>query len=86
MQAALASAGVFIVGAALPLLAALGAPPTRIVPPIWIATLAALLLSGAVAAHAGGAGRWRAARRVAFWGALAMAATSAIGRLFYVAM
>lgn len=49
-----------------------------------IATLASLLLTGGLAAYTGGASIPRGALRVVFWGALAMGATSLIGRLFHV--
>jgi VIT1/CCC1 family predicted Fe2+/Mn2+ transporter len=48
--------------------------------------IAALVVLGVVGAHAGGADPWRGALRVTFWGALAMAATAAIGTLFGVAV
>jgi VIT1/CCC1 family predicted Fe2+/Mn2+ transporter len=82
LQAAVASAASFAVGAALPVgIAALASPA-------WLARLviasALLLLAvlGAVAARVGGAGTVRGAVRVAFWGALAMAASALVGRLF----
>lgn len=84
VQAAVVSALTFAVGAALPLLVALLAPLATMVPVIGAATLLALAALGAVGAAAGGAGRWRGAARVAVWGALAMAATAAVGALFGV--
>jgi VIT1/CCC1 family predicted Fe2+/Mn2+ transporter len=84
VQAALASAGTFAVGAALPLLVAFFASTTTIMPLIAGMSLAFLALLGALAAKAGGASVWMGAGRVAFWGALAMAATAGIGRLFGV--
>ncbi len=86
LQAAGASAAAFCVGAALPMLAAVLTPAGRAEPVIIATTLAALLVSGALAAWAGGAPVMRGAIRVAFWGALAMAAASLIGRLFNVAI
>src|SRR5262245_10011994 len=82
VQAAMASACTFALGAALPLLAVALAPPTRLIPIVSAATLVFLALLGAVAAHAGGAGAWRGALRVTFWGALAMLLTAGIGALF----
>ena len=80
----MASAAAFLSGAVLPLAAVLLAPP-EIVQPVTIATtVCALFLSGAMAARAGGAPMLRGAMRVAFWGALAMAASSAVGSLFDV--
>jgi VIT1/CCC1 family predicted Fe2+/Mn2+ transporter len=82
LQAALASAGSFAVGALLPLGVALVVPAARVVP--WIAgsTLVALAVLGAVAARAGGASLPRGALRVAMWGALALGVTAAAGALF----
>jgi VIT1/CCC1 family predicted Fe2+/Mn2+ transporter len=82
VQAALTSAATFSVGAALPLTAALAAPLTVIVPAISAATLVFLALLGYVGAWAGGAPPWRAILRVTFWGALALAATALIGKIF----
>jgi VIT1/CCC1 family predicted Fe2+/Mn2+ transporter len=82
VQAALASAATFAVGAALPLAVIWLAPPAALVG--WVAATSLLLLAalGAVAARAGGAPMGRAALRVTFWSALAMAATAIVGRLF----
>lgn len=82
LQAALASAATFAAGAALPLLAVLFSPMTVIIPVVACASLASLALLGAVAARSGGASAWIGAARVAFWGALAMAATAGVGHLF----
>ncbi len=81
-QAALASAGAFATGALLPMAAAVLAPAARVEATTIAATLLGLCLSGALAARAGGAAMGRGALRVVFWGALAMAAASLIGRLF----
>lgn len=81
VQAAFASAVTFAVGALLPLAAAIGSPPAWILYTVPAATLAALALLGALGAYAGGAGLLKGAVRVAFWGALAMAVTAAIGAL-----
>jgi vacuolar iron transporter family protein len=86
VQASLASAAAFTCGALLPLSAALLAPAGRAQAVIAVATILALLLSGGVAAWAGGAPVLRGALRVAFWGALAMVAASLVGRLFDVAL
>ena len=86
VQAALASAAAFAVGALLPLAAVLLSPPARIEAITIAATLAGLGVSGALAAWAGGAAVARGAGRVVFWGALAMAAASLIGRLFHVSL
>jgi VIT1/CCC1 family predicted Fe2+/Mn2+ transporter len=84
VQAALYSAGTFAIGAALPLLVAYFSA-TNIVPNVAIMSLLFLALLGGLAANAGGANMWKGARRVAFWGALAMAATAIVGSLFGVA-
>lgn len=82
VQAALASAASFAVGAALPLAVAWLAPAQGLM--FWVAgmSLIFLVLLGALAARAGGAGMWRGAVRVSFWGALAMAVTACVGSLF----
>jgi len=82
LQAALASAGTFAVGAALPLLAALLGPLTALAPTVTAASLVCLAVLGWVAARAGGAPGLRGALRVTFWGGLAMALTWGAGRLF----
>ena len=86
VQAALASAAAFCAGAALPLAAILLAPPSHNSAVVMSSTVAGLLLSGALAAWAGGAPILRGALRVAFWGVLAMAAAHGIGSLFDVAV
>jgi vacuolar iron transporter family protein len=82
LQAAWASAATFSIGAALPILTAMVAPPARLVLLVSGASLVSLAALGAVAARSGGASAWVGARRVVFWGALAMVATAAIGALF----
>ena len=81
LQAALASAGAFTCGAALPVLTALLTPVQNVATATTVSTLAGLCLTGAMAARAGGASPTRGALRVMFWGALAMAAAAAVGRL-----
>lgn len=81
LQAALASAGAFTCGAALPVLTALLAPVDKVAMITTASTLLGLCLTGAMAAQAGGAPPVRGAVRVMFWGALAMAAAATIGRL-----
>ncbi len=81
VQAAVVSALTFAVGAAVPLGVAFAAPLGALVWWVGAGTLAALGSLGALGAQAGGAPRGRAAVRVMIWGALAMAATSAIGGL-----
>ena len=82
VQAGLASAAMFAIGAALPLAVAAVTPTARILPAVAGSSLVFLAALGSLAASAGGAGRLRGAWRVTFWGALAMAATALIGRLF----
>jgi VIT1/CCC1 family predicted Fe2+/Mn2+ transporter len=86
VQAALASALTFAVGAALPLLVAVVAPVPRLAPLVAGTSLLFLSTLGALAARAGGARVWVGAMRVAFWGALAMAATAGVGSLFGAAV
>lgn len=82
IQAAITSALTFTAGAALPLLVAAVAPGPQLL--IWVVAtaLAGLALLGALGARAGGALVMRSVVRVMFWGALAMAVTAGIGRLF----
>jgi VIT1/CCC1 family predicted Fe2+/Mn2+ transporter len=82
VQAALTSAATFAVGAALPLAAALASPTTATAPIVAATSLLFLTGLGAVGARTGGAPVGRAALRVAFWGALAMALTAGVGSLF----
>ncbi|ATE70292.1 VIT1/CCC1 transporter family protein [Lysobacter capsici] len=86
VQAALTSAAAFVSGAVLPIAAVLMAPTGRTEAVAIPITLVGLSISGALAAWAGGAPALRGALRVAFWGALAMAAASVVGRLFDVAV
>jgi VIT1/CCC1 family predicted Fe2+/Mn2+ transporter len=82
LQAALASAATFAVGAALPIAVVILTPPTRLVLVVAAASLVCLAALGAVAARVGGASALIGAGRVAFWGALAMGATAVVGALF----
>jgi len=84
IQASLASAGAFAVGAAMPLLMVLISPPKNLVLVVSIASLVCLILLGILAARVGGANVWKGAWRVLFWGALAMAITAGIGTIFEV--
>lgn len=86
IQAALASAAAFSVGAAMPLTMVFIAPTTRLVPIVSVASLLFLAALGAVGAKAGGANALKASVRVTFWGALAMALTAGIGALFGTAV
>jgi VIT1/CCC1 family predicted Fe2+/Mn2+ transporter len=82
LQAALASAATFAVGAALPILAVVLAPPVDLIVLVSGTSLVCLVALGAIAARAGGASPLIGAWRVAFWGALAMGVTAAVGALF----
>jgi len=82
VQAALASAGSFAAGAALPLLVTALAPSVALIASVSGTSLAFLAGLGALAARAGGADALKGAWRVTFWGALAMAATAGVGALF----
>ncbi|WP_297511181.1 VIT family protein [uncultured Caulobacter sp.] len=82
VQAALTSATTFAVGAVMPLLVAILAPLPVILPVVTVATLIFLAVLGALGAWAGGAPPLKPMLRVTFWGALALAATALIGKLF----
>lgn len=82
LQAAGASAATFAVGALLPLLVVVFAPLGHLPYSVSAVSLACLAGLGAVAARTGGASAWAGSGRVALWGALAMAATAGIGKLF----
>ena len=81
VQAALTSALMFSVGAAMPLLMVVISPIGAIVPMVSAASLGFLALLGAIGARAGGANVLRAMARVTFWGTLAMALTAGIGKM-----
>lgn len=85
VQAALASAASFAVGALLPLLAAMLSPGGSVIAIVAASSLVALAALGAAGARVGGASPTRPVLRVVFWGALAMAVTAAVGALFGVA-
>jgi vacuolar iron transporter family protein len=79
IEAALASAASFAAGGLIPIATALLASAERVGSFAAATTLIALLGLGTIAAHAGGASLFRGAVRVAFWGALAMSVTAAVG-------
>ena len=85
IQAALASAGSFAVGAAMPLLVTAIAPEASLIYLLSGTSLFFLALLGGLAAHVGGAGVSAGALRVTFWGALAMGITAGVGALFRTA-
>jgi VIT1/CCC1 family predicted Fe2+/Mn2+ transporter len=82
VQAAMASAATFTVGAAAPLILVLISPTSLLLPVVAVGSLLFLALLGMIGAKAGGAGILRPTIRVMFWGALAMALTTGIGALF----
>ena len=86
LQAAWSSAVSFAAGATLPIAVSVFAPHAYVVPLIAIASLLGLALLGVLSARAGGAPPLRAATRIVFWGAVAMALTALVGRLFGVAV
>ncbi len=79
LQAAFASAGSFSVGAALPLLVVVLAPPTHLMLAVILVSLLCLLILGGWSARVGGADMRTGALRIAFWSALAMAVTTGVG-------
>ncbi len=82
LQAAVASAATFSIGAVMPVAIAGIAPVDTLRWLVPATTLALLALLGALAASVGGARKWQGALRVTFWGALAMAASDLVGRWF----
>ena len=84
VQAALFSAGTFTIGAALPLLVAWLVPGSQLIALVAGFSLLFLAVLGALAARTGGAAMFIGTLRVTFWGALAMALTAGVGRLFGV--
>ena len=86
LQAALASAASFALGAALPLLVVALSPPQVVIAGLSVTAIVFLALLGGVAAQAGGAKLWPSVLRVTFWGALAMAVTAGVGAWFGAAV
>lgn len=82
VQAAIASAAAFSAGGIVPLLVAWAAPTEMTLAAVASTALAALAGLGVLAARAGGTPWLKPTMRVAFWGALAMAVTSAVGAMF----
>lgn len=85
VQAAIASAATFAVGAALPLMVVFVSPQPMLSVAVAASSLVFLAALGSLAARAGGSSVMTAAMRVTFWGALAMALTYVVGALFGVA-
>lgn len=84
IQAAISSATAFVVGAFVPLLAALVTPSSYAIVGVGAATLVALMLLGGLAGFIGGASIIKGALRVTLWGAIAMALTAVVGSFFGV--
>ncbi len=86
IQAALTSAASFAIGAAMPLAAAALVPDRMLIGVVSATSLVFLAVLGGLAAKVGGAPVGKAALRVTFWGALAMAITAGVGALFGAAV
>ena len=86
LQAALASAVSFALGAVLPVLVAALAPEALVTKIVTASALVLLAVLGAIAANVGGASMTRGSLRVAFWGALALAMSALVGRMFGTAV
>jgi VIT1/CCC1 family predicted Fe2+/Mn2+ transporter len=86
LQAALASAATFAIGAAMPLGMVVAAPAAWLIPVVIVTSILFLALLGGLGAYAGGAPVSKAAFRVTFWGAAAMALTAGVGALFGAAV
>jgi VIT1/CCC1 family predicted Fe2+/Mn2+ transporter len=82
VQAALASAASFAVGAAMPLLNVLVVPTTMLIAVVIVTSILLLAILGGFGAYVGGAPVKKAALRVSFWGALAMGLTAGVGAVF----
>ena len=85
LQAAIASAASFTVGATLPLIIVLITPLSQLSWAVSATSLLFLAALGSIAAYVGGSGAWKSAARVTFWGALAMFSTAIVGSLFRIA-
>jgi vacuolar iron transporter family protein len=84
IQAAFTSAASFSVGAAMPLLAVAMVSGSIMIPVVSVTSLVFLAILGGLAAYVGGASVAMGAIRVTFWGALAMALTAGVGKLFAI--
>lgn len=82
VQAAVASAAAFAVGAVMPLLTVIIVSGTYLILVVAATSLLFLVLLGSLAAYAGGANPIKGGLRVAFWGAMAMALTAGVGAMF----
>jgi len=84
-HAAYASGLAFLAGAMIPIVAILLSPPSLYVPMTFVAVVVALIITGSLSAHAGGASKVKATIRVVLGGVLAMIVTFGIGKLFGIA-
>lgn len=84
IQAALASGAAFIVGGALPFIVVFFLPLHNLTLLLYVFTIFALMVLGAVSAKVGGAGIWRAVLRITIWGTIAMGLSAFVGYLFGV--
>lgn len=84
LQAALTSAATFAAGALAPLMVAMAVPIGSTGGAVAAMSLVFLAVLGFLGARAGAASPWRPTLRVVFWGAVALAVTAAIGRIFGV--
>jgi len=84
IQAAFTSAASFGVGATMPLLAVAVGPGSTVIPVVSVISLVFLAILGGLAAYVGGASVAMGAIRVTFWGALAMALTAGVGKVFAI--
>ena len=82
LQAALASAASFTVGATLPVVITAVAPPHTLIITVGVNSLASLTALGGVAARVGGAANMPSFARAVFWGAMAKVVTAGVGSLF----
>ncbi|HZK78399.1 MAG TPA: VIT1/CCC1 transporter family protein, partial [Gemmatimonadaceae bacterium] len=82
LQAAMASAATFAVGASLPVIVSALVPQNLLTLLVTASALVLLSVLGALAARVGGAAMWRGSLRVTFWGALAMGISALVGKLF----
>lgn len=86
LQAAFASGASFIAGGLLPFLVSFLAPIKHMVICQYVFAIAALAISGAIAAKAGGSNIMNSILRICFWGTIAMGITALVGYLFDVKM
>lgn len=86
VQAAFASAATFVMGAVMPIIAAVVAPASYVIPVVVVSTLLVLAILGGLASVVGGAPARVGAMRVMLWGAMAMGITAAVGAIFRVSV